>query len=73
MHTISSTDYLAGFSAQPVSSWRKAAIAALRRIALWRERARQRQALAALDERLLRDIGVAPYDAACECNKPFWR
>jgi uncharacterized protein YjiS (DUF1127 family) len=37
------------------------------------ERARQRQALMALDDRLLRDIGVSRADAECEASKPFWR
>ena len=36
-------------------------------------RAEQRRALAALDARLLKDIGIAPPDAARECGKPFWR
>lgn len=37
------------------------------------ERARQRQALMALDDRLLRDIGVSRADAEREASKPFWR
>lgn len=36
-------------------------------------RSRQRNALAALDDRLLRDIGVTAYDATQEAGKPFWR
>ena len=39
----------------------------------WRERARQRRALATLDERTLRDIGITRYDAIRESGKPFWR
>jgi uncharacterized protein YjiS (DUF1127 family) len=39
----------------------------------WRERSRQRQQLARLDRRMLRDIGVTPDEAERECNKPFWR
>jgi uncharacterized protein YjiS (DUF1127 family) len=42
-------------------------------LALWRARTRERRMLAALDERLLRDIGVTRLDAAYECDKPFWR
>ena len=38
----------------------------------WR-RHRSRQALAQLDGRLLRDIGVTPMEAENEINKPFWR
>ncbi|MBR0649305.1 DUF1127 domain-containing protein [Roseomonas terrae] len=37
------------------------------------ERRAQRAALAALEPRLLRDIGVTPDDAAQEAGKPFWR
>jgi uncharacterized protein YjiS (DUF1127 family) len=37
------------------------------------ERVRQRQALMALDDRLLKDIGVSRADAEREANKPFWR
>jgi uncharacterized protein YjiS (DUF1127 family) len=36
-------------------------------------RRRQRRALAELDDRLLRDIGVTRYDVAREASKPFWR
>lgn len=39
----------------------------------WRERMRQRRALARLDERLLRDVGITRVDAMAEANKPFWR
>jgi uncharacterized protein YjiS (DUF1127 family) len=38
----------------------------------WR-RHRSRQALAQLDARLLRDIGVTYAEAENEANKPFWR
>ena len=36
-------------------------------------RSRQRRALAELDDRLLRDIGLTAYDVAQEADKPFWR
>jgi uncharacterized protein YjiS (DUF1127 family) len=42
-------------------------------IATWIERVRQRRALAALDDRMLRDIGVTRAEAARETEKPFWR
>jgi uncharacterized protein YjiS (DUF1127 family) len=45
----------------------------LRAVNLWFSRISQRQALAELDERLLRDIGVTRYDAEAEIAKPFWR
>jgi uncharacterized protein YjiS (DUF1127 family) len=43
------------------------------RLAQWRRRSRERAALARLDLRALRDIGLTPADAAREINKPFWR
>ena len=39
----------------------------------WTQRARQRRHLAQLDERLLKDIGIAPLAAEWEANKPFWK
>ena len=48
----------------------------LRVIALfvcWRERAKERRLLAALDERELTDIGITRVDALRECAKPFWQ
>ena len=42
-------------------------------LARWIERARQRQALAGLDDQMLRDIGITRVEAARECDKPFWR
>ena len=41
-------------------------------IRMWLERSRQRRALAELDERLLRDIGVTSAQASREAAKPFW-
>jgi uncharacterized protein YjiS (DUF1127 family) len=37
------------------------------------ERARQRDALSELDDRLLEDIGVTRQQANAEAAKPFWR
>ena len=60
-------------------SWRAArtrldpVAAAWRMIARWIERRRQRDALARLDDRALRDIGITRAEAARECEKPFWR
>ena len=39
----------------------------------WRQRARQRQELAQLDHRTLRDLGLSEGSARFEANKPFWR
>ena len=37
------------------------------------DRLRQRRALAALDDRLLQDIGLSRADVERECSRPFWR
>jgi uncharacterized protein YjiS (DUF1127 family) len=39
----------------------------------WRERARQRRHLAALDDRMLRDIGASAADVERETRKRFWQ
>ena len=41
--------------------------------AIWQERATQRHHLMAMDDRLLRDIGLSRAEAASEFEKPFWR
>jgi uncharacterized protein YjiS (DUF1127 family) len=50
----------------PCDGW----IARLCRMA---KRRRQRRALGELDERLLRDVGIAAEDARTEADKPFWK
>ncbi len=49
----------------------------VRRFAAWcvrcHARAAQRRHLAELDERMLRDVGITPSQAAEECAKPWWR
>jgi uncharacterized protein YjiS (DUF1127 family) len=42
-------------------------------VATWRSRARQRQALARLDDHLLADIGLTQEAQMVECSKLFWR
>jgi len=42
-------------------------------LAVGRERRRQRNALARLDHRMLRDIGLTAADVEGEVSKPFWR
>jgi uncharacterized protein YjiS (DUF1127 family) len=40
---------------------------------LWRQRTHDRQELAKLDHRTLRDLGLTESGARFEANKPFWR
>ena len=47
-------------------------VAAVDRLLLWHEVARQRHALRKLDDRMLRDIGVSQADVERECLRPFW-
>lgn len=48
-------------------------LAAVELLMQWQERAEQRQALAELDDRLLRDIGLDRGAARQEARKPFWQ
>ena len=59
-------------AADPASAEAPSLRAALRRIAIWRARARQRRALAMLDDTRLRDIGLTREQAEAEAAKPFW-
>jgi uncharacterized protein YjiS (DUF1127 family) len=54
---------------RPEPWWRQG----VRLIALWHRRAQERRALAMMDERDLRDIGISRLDALREANKPAWR
>jgi uncharacterized protein YjiS (DUF1127 family) len=40
---------------------------------LWRQRAHDRQEIAKLDARSLRDLGLTESAVRFEANKPFWR
>ena len=42
-------------------------------VRLWRQRVRDRNDLARLDERALADIGLTPGDREFLVGKPFWR
>lgn len=43
------------------------------RLYTWQSRAQQRAHLAALDTRLLKDMGISQAAAGAEAAKPFWR
>lgn len=42
-------------------------------LAMWHDRAQQRQTLATLDERMLSDCAINPATADTESRRPFWR
>ncbi len=46
---------------------------ALRTLLTWQERDRQRHALAQLDARMLKDVGLSRAEVDLELRKPFWR
>ena len=48
-------------------------VLAFRVVTHWSDRARQRRALAELDDRLLEDAGITRKQVAQEIRKPFWR
>ncbi len=51
----------------------EAAARALRTLLIWQERDRQRHALAQLDARMLKDVGLSRAEVALELRKPFWQ
>ncbi|PWC54595.1 DUF1127 domain-containing protein [Azospirillum sp. TSO22-1] len=67
---MTSTRFLPKASAPATPAWIAAAAATLK---AWAGRRRQRRALALLDQRLLKDVGLSAEDAAEESRKPFWR
>lgn len=54
-------------------SARGIAVAAVRLLLSWQERATERRHLSGLDDRALKDIGLSRADVAGESTKPFWR
>lgn len=50
----------------------RCAVGAVHLLLVWRERARQRQALVGLNDRMRRDIGLNAVDIHRESTKPFW-
>lgn len=53
-----------------VPSW---SLIAARTFGNWQQRLRSRRALASLDDRLLKDVGLNRADVWRECSKPFWQ
>jgi uncharacterized protein YjiS (DUF1127 family) len=53
--------------------WLKAlAVMTCVRLLSWHELSRQRRALLALDERMLKDIGISRGESEREGRRPFW-
>ncbi len=78
MHTISQrlTAFEATFGRIRAGYFRGLAGAAASRafetLLLWQRRANERHALAHLDDRILRDLGLNRAEVAWESRKPFW-
>ena len=51
---------------------RRSAGSLLQRLELWADRRRERRALMACPEGLLKDVGLSRADAVREAGKPFW-
>jgi len=75
-HTINTKLISAGGpAAKPLRAFgkvRRVIVKYLQLIAIWQERAEQRQALRELGDHMLKDIGVSHADAHKEAHKPFW-
>jgi uncharacterized protein YjiS (DUF1127 family) len=48
-------------------------LSAVESLLAWRDRARSRRALLAMDDRLLNDIGIDRATAQVEGERPFWK
>jgi uncharacterized protein YjiS (DUF1127 family) len=55
------------------SSWAHIVQRAVDLVLTWRRRARDRQQLQSLSDRMLRDIGLTRADVFAEASKHFWR
>ena len=77
MHTIVRAEQMSDRTLAPAergaATIRSRAASLLRYILTWSERARQRRALRALDEWVLKDIGLSRADVMREYDKPFWQ
>ncbi len=79
MHTMWQRGPLGAFAGprRPTAAWfgeilLEAATRAVRTLLTWQERDRQRHALAQLDARMLKDLGLSRADVEREVRKPFW-
>jgi uncharacterized protein YjiS (DUF1127 family) len=58
---------------RPAHSVGTAAVRVFGALREWRRRSKDRALLAALDDRMLTDIGISRAEAEFLANKPFWR
>ncbi len=79
MHTISQRGPFGAYAGprRPTAAsfgknLREAAVRAVRALLTWQERDQQRHALAQLDARMLKDVGLTPAEVELEVRKPFW-
>ena len=79
MHTRSQRGPFGAYAGppRPTAVWfggilLEAAALAVRTLLTWQERDRQRRALAQLDARMLKDIGLSRAEVDLELRKPFW-
>ena len=73
---FSTSSFRSGASAGrpwPADRWRAALAAVSALLGAWLQRHRTRRALDALDDHMLRDIGLTRLDAARERSKRFWQ
>ena len=79
MHTISRTSGTGPATSRFGGRWQgnlkpiNLASRVLERLIVWQERAEQRHALAMLDDRQLKDIGLSRADIVREISRPFWQ
>ena len=62
----------AGPADRPAERLRAALSSVILTLLRWQELARQRRALARLDDRMLKDLGLTRADALREAGRPFW-
>jgi uncharacterized protein YjiS (DUF1127 family) len=62
----------AGAAGQPAERLRSALSWVILTLMRWQELARQRRALAAMNDHMLKDLGLTRANALREAGRPFW-
>ena len=74
IHLLNSRAAAPSFGISParrtLGSWFESSMEIL---ATWKSRSRERDLLAQMSDKELKDIGASRYDAEMEIRKPFWR